>query len=259
MKIAVIVALVLLIGISVYVAVRSHHPSYVALQSFHSAGQPMIQRIELKTEDNVRIIGDYYSAATTSSRGLLLIHMMPATRTSWAEFANKMQAAGWDVLAIDLRGHGESDGGPNGYQNFSDAEHRASHFDVEAGVAFLQSKGIASIALGGASIGANLAIQYLALHPDAKAAFLLSPGLDYRGVLTENAVASLRPGQAVYYVASEDDPASASATQKLFNVTPVGVEKQLTIFKTAGHGTTMFEREPAFANTLALWLEDVSQ
>lgn len=215
----------------------------------------MPERVELKTSDNVAIVGDYYAPADSFTKGLLLLHMMPADRTSWRAFAERMREAGWQVLAIDLRGHGESQGGPEGYQGFSDEEHQASQFDVDAGAKFLESKGVTSLSLGGASIGANLVLQFLAGHPEAKAAFLLSPGLNYHGVATEPAARSLQLGQAVYYVASHDDKASTDAAVRLAEITPAGVEKDIKLFETAGHGTTIFEREPGFVATVAGWLQ----
>lgn len=237
----------------------------------------MPQRVELETQDNVSIVGDYYAPALASAKGLLLLHMMPADRTSWRQFAGKMQAAGWHVLAIDLRGHGESQGGPpvaslakggpNGYKSFSDAEHQASKFDVEAGAEFLKEalrsrfqrdSGNSELYLGGASIGANLSLQYLAEHSDVKAAFLLSPGLDYKGVRTEPATRSLGSGQAIYYVASRDDSYSADTIQKLFDITPPGVRKDIKFFENAGHGTTIFEREPGFMDEIVSWIQKVA-
>lgn len=227
----------------------------------------MSQRVELKTKDNVAIVGDYYPStslgAGAPAKGLLLLHMMPADRTSWRAFAEKMQAAGWHALAIDLRGHGQSQGGPSGYKSFSDTEHQASRWDVEAGVEFLkealrQSSGYkGEIYLGGASIGANLALQYLAEHPEVKAAFLLSPGLDYRGVKTEAAAGSLKSGQSIFYIASRDDSHSADTIQRLYDITPAGVRKEIKFFETAGHGTTIFEREPQFMATMVRWLQDL--
>lgn len=214
----------------------------------------MSQRAELKTGDGIAIIGDYYTPTTPSAKGLLLLHMMPAMRQSWHAFAEKMRGAGWQVLAIDLRGHGESDGGPDGYRSFSDAEHQASRYDVEVGVEFLKSNGVTELALGGASIGANLALQYLAEHPDVKSAFLLSPGLNYRGVETEPAASALKPGQAVYFIASRDDARSAEAIEQLAAAMPAGAAKESRMFDTAGHGTTIFEREPAFMDEIAAWL-----
>ncbi len=229
-----------------------------------SSAPLMSQRVELKTQDSVAIIGDYYAPSQASARGLLLLHMMPADRTSWRAFAEKVQRAGWHVLAVDLRGHGQSQGGPDGYKNFSDAEHQASRFDVEAGVEFLKEalrsrfqrdSGNGELYLGGASIGANLALQYLAEHADVKAAFLLSPGLDYRGVKTESEARALKPGQSVYFAASRDDQYSADTIQKLSGVTPVGVRKEIKLFETAGHGTTIFEREPQFMDIVVSWLQ----
>lgn len=224
----------------------------------------MVERVELKASDGVAIIGDYYQASGVSARGLLLLHMMPAVRASWKAFAEKAQSAGFHVLAVDLRGHGESQGGPSeaslakggpdGYRSFSDAEHQASQMDVEAGAEFLKGRGAASIYLGGASIGANLALQYLAEYPEAKAAFLLSPGLDYRGIKTEGLAAKLGKGQGVYYAASRNDGNSYDAVTKLVGLTPPDVSKEMRIFDSAGHGTTIFEREPQFMNDILLWL-----
>ena len=214
----------------------------------------MSQRVAFKTSDGVAIVGDYYAPAAPSEQGLLLLHMMPATRSSWRAFAEKIMAENFQVLAIDLRGHGESSGGPNGYKNFTDIEHQASYLDLEAAVGFLKSKGVSEFFLGGASIGANLALGYLAEHAEARAAFLLSPGLDYRGVKTLDAAQGIRLGQAVYYVASRDDVYSADSTQQLFDATPAGIKKKIKFFETAGHGTTLFDREPAFMDTVVSWL-----
>lgn len=218
----------------------------------------MQERIELKTKDNFSIAGDYYAPSSASSRGLLLLHMMPAARSSWRALAGKMQTAGFHVLAIDLRGHGESQYGPNGYRDFSDVEHQASKFDVEAAAEFLKSKGAAQLFLGGASIGANLSLQHLAEHPEAGAAFLLSPGLDYRGVKTESFAKRLRSDQAVYFAASAEDMRSSGQSAADMAETLYGLcacRKELKKFDNAGHGTTIFEREPAFMDIIVSWLK----
>ncbi|TSC63142.1 MAG: alpha/beta hydrolase fold protein, partial [Parcubacteria group bacterium Athens0416_74] len=136
-----------------------------------SAVFPLIEaKITLKTEDNLDIVGLYYPSP--ASKGVLLLHMMPATKESWNEFAPKLQSEGYQVLAIDLRGHGESSAGPEGFRNFSDLDHQKTIFDLDAGIEFLETKGVKqnNLVLIGASIGANLALQCLTEHQEIKKA-----------------------------------------------------------------------------------------
>lgn len=218
----------------------------------------MVETIKIKTQDEVEIIGDYYE--TQGDKGVLLLHMMPADRKSWVFFAEKLQAKDFKVLAIDLRGHGESQGGPDGYKKFSDAEHRASILDVEAGAEFLkstlrQSSGQeGKLHLVGASIGANFALKYLSDHSEVKSAILLSPGLDYRGVKILGLISALKNDQAVFAVASEDDKYSFDSVKNLFEGVPFSDSRMMKIFKDAGHGTTIFEKEPEFMEEVTDWI-----
>lgn len=222
----------------------------------------MSEVVKLKTSDSVEIIGDYYAAG--GDNGVLLLHMMPSDRKSWTKFAEKLQANDFKVLAIDLRGHGESQGGPDGYKKFSDAEHRSSILDVEAGAEFLkstlrQSSGQeGKIHLVGASIGANLALKYLAGNPKTKSAVLLSPGLDYRGVKTEGLISILKNHQAIYAVASEDDKYSFDSVKNLFEGVSFSDSRMMKIFQDAGHGTTIFEQEPKFMEEVISWIVEIN-
>lgn len=212
----------------------------------------MAERVILTTSDKIQIAGVYYGKPDQPA--VLLLHMMPATKESWHRFSEMLAGRGFQVLAIDLRGHGESEGGPEGYKKFSDKEHYESMKDVEVGVEFLKSKSASSISLAGASIGANLALEYAAGHLEVSKAMLLSPGLDYRGIKTESAIGGLRDGQSIYFVASLDDPYSVETVKTLFLETPQVVEKQMKVFERAGHGTAIFEKEPVFMDEATNWL-----
>jgi len=212
----------------------------------------MKETIRLRAADGVEIVGDYYPAWGT--RGVLLLHMMPADRKSWQELAVKLQQAGFHALAIDLRGHGESRGGPLGYKQFSDVEHQASRLDVEAGAAFLREKGVLDLSLVGASIGANLALEYLVNHLEARAAVLLSPGLDYRGLAIGPFMEKLGPAQTTMLVASEDDIYSFDTVQLLARQAVLSKRRMVKIFKGGGHGTAIFERYPEFVDEVVTWV-----
>lgn len=217
----------------------------------------MSERVSFRTKDDKEIVGDYYRGAAEGGRppeAVLLLHMMPSDRKSWGDFAARLQKAGFPALAIDLRGHGESQDGPNGYKNFRDADHQASRFDIEAAEAFLSTKGVSLRYLAGASIGANLALEYAAGHPGMKAMILLSPGLDYRGIKTEPFIERIG-GRGIFLAASEEDEESFRAIRTLAQKIVLSANQVVKTFVNAGHGTTILERNPDFMDELVEWLK----
>ena len=221
-----------------------------------------MERIFLKTSDDIQIAADYSkvdkSKYSEPKAWLVLIHMMPETKESWAGFSSQLRESGYESLAIDLRGHGESQFGPEGFGGFSDADHQKSIFDVDAAVEFLKDKGAApeKIFFIGASIGANLSLQYISEHPEFKTAVLLSPGLDYRGIKTEPMVKNLKPGQRVLFVSSQDDFGNSPQSKTLYNEAADGVKKQIEIYETGGHGTNILKNQPGSTNLIIKFLQN---
>lgn len=216
------------------------------------------EKITLKTSDNTDIAADYYASSEDSAKGALLVHMMPATRDSWRGFAPKLQERGYHVLAIDLRGHGDSTGGPNGYRSFADKDHQKSIVDVAAGVQFLKQKGVqeSQLVLIGASIGANLSLWYAGDHPDIKQIVLLSPGLNYRGIFTEPFVKKLQNDQRTFFISSRDDGDNVQMNEILYGLIPARADKKLLVYQKAGHGTDMFGKEqPDLETEILSWLK----
>lgn len=199
-----------------------------------------METIRLVTSDNITLSANYWNGSGT--KGTVLLHMMPTTKESWMQFAEMLFKKGFHVIAVDLRGHGASDGGPDGYRLFDDAEHQASVNDVEAAVEFLHSQNAKAISLVGASIGANLALWYGAEHHEIQSLVLLSPG-NYRGIDTAPLVLKLSPNQLVFFASSEDDVRSAGNNAEfnriLYESVPESVQKKLIVYKNAGHGTDM--------------------
>lgn len=225
-----------------------------------------METVNLTTEDGVNIIADWSLVSATSDQGpeiktaVLLLHMMPVDRKSWTSLTEKLNTAGFATLAIDLRGHGESTKSASGlldYKKFTDAEHQASRLDVIAAVNFLKEKGFEkrNIALIGASIGANLALDYLGRNEEIKTAVLLSPGLDYRGLVTQPIIGKLTPNQSVFMAVSEEDSYSFNSSKILAQATKI--KKELKLFKDAGHGTAMFSKEPQLEQEIVDWLKQI--
>lgn len=217
------------------------------------------QKIILKTNGGVEIAGDFYQVFDKNAPAVILSHMMPATKESWKDFAGKLNQAGFHCLAIDLRGHGESQDGPSGFKNYADEQHRDSIKDLEAATGFLIQFGIApdKIAFAGASIGANLSLWLQAETTEIKASVLFSPGLNYKGIETEKMAKKLTDKQTVFMVAGgENDEYSTETVIKLNNLIKNG-DKQMKIFKKAGHGTDILKEEPSLVGEIILWLRNI--
>ena len=217
-----------------------------------------MQKIFLTAKDEVKIAANLYPVE--SPRGWIVFsHMMPAVKESWNDLAAGLQNVGNESIAIDLRGHGESVSAETrklNYRNFSDEEHQKSILDLEAAVEFLikeRKAAPAQISFVGASIGANLSLQYISEHPEFKTAVLLSPGLNYWGIETEPLAKNLKAGQKVLFVSSLDDrnaENNAEENQKLYDLTPAGAEKKIKIYTNGGHGTDILKTQPELADLI---------
>lgn len=208
------------------------------------------QKVEFQTSDHVKIAAEYYSAPSSSPKGIVLAHMMPATKESWQEFATELQQVNFHVLAIDLRGHGESGGG--NYREFSDEQHQASIKDLEAAVNFLKGKDVNQIYLAGASIGANLALQYLAQNPETKSVILFSAGLDYRGIETPPLAAKVQNKNKILFIGAEDDAATMGASCQEI-IQKLSLAKSIC-YDSGGHGTNLLKNQPELTEKLIQFL-----
>lgn len=215
-----------------------------------------MQKIFLTAKDGIKIAANLYPVESPIG-WIIFSHMMPAVKESWSDLAAELQSAGYESIALDLRGHGESMSAKLDYRNFSDTEHQKSILDLEAAAEFLikERKAAADkISSIGASIGANLSLQYISEHPEFKTAVLLSPGLNYRGIETEPLAKNLKAGQKVFFISAKDDVRSggnnAEENQKLYNLIPIGVEKKIKIYANGGHGTDILENQPELAKSI---------
>jgi pimeloyl-ACP methyl ester carboxylesterase len=225
-----------------------------------------MERVELTTEDGVKIVGDYYTAPS-AERAAILLHMMPATRESWRAFGARLANAGIAALAIDLRGHGESvawapsvqaGGRKLDYKNFSEGEHQASILDVRAAAEFLRARGLTPMFIVGASIGANLALQFLAESEDTKAAALLSPGTNYRGIEAIPLARRIAPEKKIFIAAAKDDKNVGGAALMASEIhEALACARQLKIFEKGGHGTDLLDAHPEFMEELIKFFKEL--
>ena len=225
-----------------------------------------MKKVIFKTKDGVEIYGLYTESENWIAPAVLLLHMMPAAKESWSQFQEELREAGFQSLAIDERGHGESvwkDGERIDYKNFTDTEQQEKILDVEAAMRFLSEQSVESgqTAIAGASIGANLALQYQAEHKEIKATVLLSAGIDYKGIKTELLAERVLPEQSVYLAGAKGDVRSsgascADAAKALYSLLP-SKNKKITVFEGKEHGTDMFAAYPELTDNTIEWLKEI--
>ena len=73
---------------------------------------PAAVRLEFQGNGGLRLVGDAYGDPT--ARPALLLHGGGQTRHAWGSTAAALGAHGWYAVALDMRGHGDSDWAADG-------------------------------------------------------------------------------------------------------------------------------------------------
>ncbi len=108
----------------------------------------------------------------------------------------------------------------------------------------------------GEGLGANLALHYALAAPDIQAVVMISPGLEYNGVGTENEIKRLTDCP-VLLVATEGDAYGAMSAAALKAAAPVFAE--LRTWPGAAHGADIFAAHPESMQYILQWLGHILQ
>jgi pimeloyl-ACP methyl ester carboxylesterase len=226
--------------------------------------------VRLTTADDVGIIATYYPTDRDRVPAVLLLHGLNRDRSEWNEFALLLQRNGIAALAIDFRGHGESTrkltaAGPVELklQDFTERDLQNMLLDVEAAVDWLQAQSEIDkkhIALIGASFGANIALRYAALNEDLAGVALLSPGLNYRGIRTDDVIRQLGAMPLQVFV-SHDDAFAFESSKRLMEIRKESgsatTNKELMVCTGSLHGAPMLKGVKDFPHILLNWSRQV--
>ena len=211
--------------------------------------------VVLQTSDGVNLKASYTSPGRTGP-AMLLIHQCNMDRSSWKAISSDLVASGIHVLALDLRGFGESGG--EGLSSGFPALLRKSASDADLAFDYLIAQSDVDafrIGVGGASCGGMISAD-LAVRKGTriKALMLLSSPPSSNAIRN----AANNSELAVFAAATKQDPITpgvAGALESMVNgsANPSSV---LRILGGTEHGLPMFSSNPTLQPELLNWLKE---
>lgn len=194
--------------------------------------------VTFETADGVELHGRLFGEGDV---GVVLAHMFPTDgASSWFDGAQALADEGYLALAFSSRGYEQSAGEEDPSKN---------DLDVRAAYDFLVSRGLRSVALVGASMGATAAI-ILAADVDAAALVAVSPTVSFGGLDASGPAAHVE--EPTLLMAAEED-AAAEAVRMLAG--SMG-SAETALYPGAAHGTTLLEEQPASLRRLVAFLTE---
>lgn len=220
--------------------------AFVAALAFAAPALAASRPVTLTSFDGTQLAATLYEPSSRPASGVVLVHMLGRSKDDWEDIAERLEDAGIMALAIDLRGHGRSSG--------SMATLPPMVGDVASAVAWLAARPNArpgSIAIVGASLGANLAALAAADSPGVQALVLVSPSLDYRGLRLDAATMKKIGARPVLMMASTQDPYSLRTIRELV---AEGSGREQRLSTSTAHGTNLLNADSDLARGLVEWL-----
>jgi dienelactone hydrolase len=211
--------------------------------------------VDLTAGDGTKLKATYFAAAKPGP-AVLLLHQCNRQRKIWDGLAQQLAAAGINVLTVDYRGFGESDGDRFDKlppQEAAQIQQEKWPGDIDTAFEYLVSQpGVTRnvIGVGGASCGVNNSIQTARRHPQVKSLVLLSGNTDLKGRQFLRESIKL----PVFFAVADDDefPSSIVAIEWLHSLA-ADPEKKFLHVATGGHGADMFKVHPDMPGEIVNW------
>jgi len=230
--------------------------------------------VDLMTNDNIKISGSFYypddylsgnnNARTKTYPGIILIHSWLRDRSDWTPLIPHLQKAGYAVIAIDLRNHGQSDG--KQYWHKASYDHLTRMLnDAQAAYDYMAQQPFINknrMAVMGVSIGTIIAtrlcdkINHSSKAQPFRAAVMVSPARNYFGVTVSSAIERCTATPFLFAIDKQDpsptDNKIYTSGLKLYQ--NYRGKKKLLEFDGTGHGNKMINTLRFIDETLT-WLD----
>lgn len=221
--------------------------AFIFFKPAEEIGEVIKQKVILQVSEEQSLIGDFYPE--NSNKGIILIHASNKDRTSWDFLIPELRREEYNIITFDLRGHGES---TTSLTEISQKDFNEMPSDVKAALNYLNEKNINEVSIIGASIGANIGINYAVKDPKIHRVVLISPGVEYKGINTLNSIK--RYNRPLLIMASEEDEYSWNSSNQLFSLSPSKV--RFEPYKGSLHGTEILKQNATSREILIKWLKE---
>lgn len=203
-------------------------------------------RISLTAADGVVLAATMWEPPGEPLAGIVLVHGPSRNRHDWDRLAEQLAMRGFAVLAVDLRGHGDS----RAVEMSGDLSSMA--LDVAAAAAHLVARPDVRPGLGivGASLGGTLAVLATRSVPSIRSFVFLSAPLDFRGLRLEEPFRKAAERSALV-IASNEDVYAARSARALAEIGP-GL-RELVLVEGAGHGARILTSRPDLVPHVVDW------
>jgi len=230
-------------------------PAIFLVAVFQCAAASPPRTVDLTSPDGTKLKATYFSADKPGP-GVMLLHQCNRDRKMWDDLAPRLAAEGLNVLALDYRGYGESEGAT--YYKLPAAEGQKQvggkwPQDIDTAYQYLTSQpGVNKNVIGaaGASCGVNQSIQLARRHPEVKSLVLLSGGTDRAG----RAFLRTSSNLPIFASGADDDGDVVSVLQWILSTSP-NPGNRLQHYTAGGHGIEMFAPHPELTGLITRWFE----
>jgi dienelactone hydrolase len=183
---------------------------------------------------------------------VLLLHGYGEDRSVWKDFSKQLLSRGWAVMALDLRGHGDSrtrnrqplQASPDWRMNLHEFP-----VDLDPALDWLKSRpriDNRKIVVIGSDVGANLALIASGRFPEVRTAVAIKPNLDESFALAGSAQ-DFQPRSTLVVVATQSEGDRIKALVK----TP----SRVVVAPHSG-GTAQWVADKQVADAVFLWLKE---
>jgi dienelactone hydrolase len=139
--------------------------------------------VQFMTADKIKVTADLYTPKAATAPFIILFHQATYSRGEFLEIAPKLNAMGFNCMAVDLRSGGSVNGIENMTFRYADSLKLQTRYvdaynDMRAAVAYVKRKFPgARIILFGSSYSASLALKYASDFPEGISGVVaFSPG-----------------------------------------------------------------------------------